>query len=138
MTPVHFGWLLQVGSIISEINNVVVAGFRTTRTGSGSAGIWSVSIGVAAGALLDSAGALDCVTAGPAYRVIAKPLLKRMVRISFMWILRCMGSVDSGRNRLRCGSSFQFNVITSHTVLPGFRSRSLFASVPRARLPTEN
>ena len=43
MTPVQFGWFLQIRSIMSNTNNAVVAGWRTTLTGSGRAGICSVS-----------------------------------------------------------------------------------------------
>src|SRR4029077_13021065 len=64
ITPVHFGWALQMGSTTSNTNNAVVAGLRTTRTGSGRAGICSVSKGLVA-ALLDATGAPDCATAAP-------------------------------------------------------------------------
>src|SRR5438094_5825656 len=65
ITPVHFGWALQMGSTMSNTNNAVVAGLRTTRTGSGRAGICSVSNGLLAAALLDVPGALDCAIAAP-------------------------------------------------------------------------
>src|SRR4029079_18397472 len=53
MVLVHRGWLLQVGSIMSDTSKAVVAGLSVTRTGPGSAGICKVSIDAP---LLDGAG----------------------------------------------------------------------------------
>ena len=40
--PVQFGWRVQMGSTMSNMSNAVVAGLRTTGTGSGGDGICSV------------------------------------------------------------------------------------------------
>lgn len=41
--PVQLGWRVQIGSTMSNMSNAVVAGLRTTATGSGGEGICSVS-----------------------------------------------------------------------------------------------
>src|SRR5580692_8090720 len=47
--PVQFGCREQMGSTMSNMSNAVVAGLRTTGTGSGGGGICSVSGGVVMG-----------------------------------------------------------------------------------------
>src|SRR6266481_2346030 len=94
ITPVHFGWTLQMGSTMSNTNNAVVAGLRTTGTVSGRAGICSVSKGLLAAALLDATGAPDCATAAPLYTVSTRLLVRRTVRISVMLDSPGAGFID--------------------------------------------
>src|SRR6186713_2372631 len=82
MLPVHFGWVLQVGSIMSATSTAVCAGLRMTATGSGVTGICTVYIGLPEAS--PDAGAAVCASAAPPQTVNTRPLAKRTARIAIM------------------------------------------------------
>jgi hypothetical protein len=82
MIPVHFGCDGQMGSTMSSTSTALVAGLRVTCVGSGSAGICSVSMGLAAP--LVALGVPVCAMAAPPQAESKKPLVKKTVRKSFI------------------------------------------------------
>src|SRR6202140_5009568 len=102
IVPMHFGWFLHVGSIMSDTNTAVVAGLSTTGTGFGRTGICKVINGPPAAALPDAPGAADCATAAPPLVASMRPPVKRTVRMSVVMLDPLLAvSVNNDRRQYR-------------------------------------